>query len=148
MRFVTRLAEPPGIFRHHESTFKLTVSQADDVALRIPKAKVDRMHGKNLTRKPDLLLVLAVVVVLGALMSTTVQAAEPFQFKPQSRLAKLTADFDENSYRLTGFGKTNAGLHISMSPPAAAEESYLDNGGSERGMNNQSDVFLSIRLPW
>jgi len=106
------------------------------------------MRGKNLTRKPDLLIVLAVVVALGALMSTTVQAAEPFQFKPQSRFAKLTADFDENGYRLTGFGKINAGLHVSMSPPPDVEKSYHASGGSKHGMSNQSDVFLSIRLPW
>jgi hypothetical protein len=112
------------------------------------RGKVERMRGKNLTRKPDPLILLAVVVTLAALMSTTVQAAEPFQFEPQSRFARLTADFDENGYRLTGLGNTDAGLHVSMTPPADVEKSYHASGGSKRGMHNTSDVFLSIRLPW
>lgn len=106
------------------------------------------MRGKNLTRKLDPLILLALIVALGAVMSTTVQAAEPFQFQSQSRLARLTADFDENGYRLTGLGNTDAGLHVSMSPPPDVEKSYHASGGSMRGMHNKSDVFLSIRLPW
>ena len=106
------------------------------------------MRGKNLTRKPDPLILLALVVTLGAVMSTTVQAAETFQFQSQSRLSRLTADFDENGYRLTSLGNTDAGLHISMNPPADVEKSYHASGGSMRGMHNKSDVFLSVRLPW
>jgi hypothetical protein len=104
------------------------------------------MRGK--IRKPDSLILLAVVVTLGAVMSTTAQAAEPFQFEPQSRLTRLTADFDENGYRMTGVGNSAAGLHLSLNPPADVEKSYLASGGSMRGMHNQSDVFVSIRLPW
>lgn len=106
------------------------------------------MRGENLTRTPDPLILLAVVIVLGALMITTVQAAEPFQFKQQSRFAKLTADFDENGYRLASLGETDVGLHVSMNPPPDIEKSYHASGGSKHGMSNQSDVFLSIRLPW
>jgi hypothetical protein len=106
------------------------------------------MRGKYLTRKPDPLILLALVVTLGAVMSTTVQAAEPFQFQSQSRLARLSADFDENGYRLSRLGDTDAGLHISMNPPPDVEKSYHASGGSMHGMHNKSDVFLSIRLPW
>ncbi len=88
------------------------------------------------------------VVTLGAVMSATAQAAEPFQFKPQSRLAKLTANFDESGYRMTRHGNIAAGLHVFMSPPPEVRKSYLDSGGLQRGMRNKSDVFLSIRLPW
>ncbi len=118
------------------------------MALHETGAKVERMRGKYLFRKPDPLILLAVVVTLSALMSTTAQAAEPFQFEPQSRLTRLTADFDENGYRLIGVGKSAAGLHLSMKPPADVRKSYLASGGSKHGMHNQSDVFLSIRLPW
>ena len=106
------------------------------------------MNRKNLIRKPDPLMLLAVAVALGAVMSTMVHAAEPFQFKPQTRLANLAAVLDEDGYRLTSLGNTGAGLHVSMTPPAAVEEGYLDTGGSKRGLNNSSDVYLSIRLPW
>ena len=106
------------------------------------------MRGKNLTRKPDPLILLALVVTLGAVMSTAVQAAEPFLFQSQSRLARLTADFDENGYRLTSLGSSDAGLHVAMNSPADVEKSYHASGGSKRGMHNKSDVFLSIRLPW
>ncbi|MFV1973172.1 MAG: hypothetical protein ACC648_05570 [Thiohalobacterales bacterium] len=118
------------------------------MALHETGAKVERMRGKYLFRKPDPLILLAVVVTLSALMSTTAQAAEPFQFEPQSRFSRLTADFDKNGYRLTGLGNSAFGLHISMNPPADVKKSYLASGGSKRGMRNQSDVFLSIRLPW
>lgn len=106
------------------------------------------MRGKHLIRKPDPLILLAVVVTLFALISTTAQAAEPFQFEPQSRFVRLTAGFDENGYRLTGMGKSAAGLHISMNPPPDVEKSYRASGAPKRGIRNQSDVFLSIRLPW
>jgi len=101
--------------------------------------KADRMNRKNLTRKPDPLMLLVAAVVLGAVMSTTVRAAEPFQFKPQDRLAGLVSMFGEEGYRVTRLGNTDAGLHVSMTPPAGVK------GGSKHGLKN---MYLSIRLPW
>ena len=101
-------------------------------------------------RKPDSLVLLALIVTLAAVMSTTVQAAEPFQFKPQARLADLATVLDESGYRVASLGNTSAGMHVSMAPPSAVEESYPARASDDlnRGLRNMSEVYLSIRLPW
>lgn len=109
---------------------------------------MDRMRGKNLIKRPDPLMLLAVIVTLCAVMSTTVNAAELIQFQPQSRLAKMTAAFDENGYRVTGLGDSSAGLHVSLTPPPEVREVNRANAVSSRGQRGLSDVYLSIRLPW
>jgi hypothetical protein len=106
------------------------------------------MSRKNMIRKPDTLVLLALIVTLGAVMSTTVQAAEPFQFKPQPRLANLADVLEESGYRVTSLGNTRAGMHVSMVPPATVEEGYPASGDSNRGLKNMSEVYLSVRLPW
>jgi len=106
------------------------------------------MRANNLTRKADPLMLLVAAVVLAAVMSTAVQAAEPFQFNPQQGLTSLAAVFDESGYRVTTLGHSGTGLHVSMSPPSGARESYFAGAGTRHNPVNMSDIYLSIRLPW
>ncbi len=106
------------------------------------------MNGNRLTRKPDPLLLLAMAVVLGAVLSTSVQAAEPHGFLPVSLQSDPAPTLDENGYRIVRFGKHGAALHVSMSPPPAVGESYRTSGNQQDVSDDLSEVFLSVNLPW
>jgi hypothetical protein len=111
--------------------------------------KADSMSRKDVIRKANPLVLLAIVITLGALMSTTgVQAADLFQFKPQPQLANLADVMEESGFHVTSLGNSSAGLHVSMVPPAAVEVNHPASVDTVQGLKDMSEVYLSIRVPW
>ena len=106
------------------------------------------MNGRHHFRKPDPLLLLVAAITLGAVMSTTVNAAEPVIPSMAFRQPELFSTFDGNGFRLSRIGDTNAGLHVSLQPPAEVEQTASANSGSQQDLKDLLDVYLSVRLPW
>jgi hypothetical protein len=107
--------------------------------LRIHREAV-MMKSRNTNRKPDMLL--ALLVTLGVMMTSTAGAAESFLSKPNF------ADLQDGDVTLARAEHGGAGLHMSFISPSA----LLGNNQSSQAAISQNgtlpNVYLSLRLPW
>ena len=93
-------------------------------------------------RKPDPLKLLAILVTMAVLMTSAVDAAEPFYESLN------LADLADGELMITPLGRQGAGIHMS----------YQDNPNqhitvNSTSLNNQPTsstpaVFLAVRVPW
>jgi len=99
---------------------------------------------KSRNRKPGLdpLILLALLVALGVMTTSTISAAEAFLSKP-----KLT-DLEDGDITLAGAERGGAGLHMSFMSPSELysnrESDYVVTGDT----GALPDVYLSLRLSW
>ena len=90
----------------------------------------------------DPLILLAVLVTLGVMMTTTVSADESFISNPNF------TDLQDGDVTLARAEHGGAGIHMSFMSPSAL------NGNSQSSyvLTSQAlsmpDVYLSLRLPW
>jgi len=96
---------------------------------------------KNLIRKPDPLMLLALLVCVGVFTTTAVDAGETFFSNP------TLADLRDGDLRLAEAGGGDVGVHMSFQTPATAYDGM--HAGSRRQQSVSSpNVYLSVRLPW
>ena len=97
---------------------------------------------KHNHRKPDPLMLLVILVSLAVLMTSAVDAAEPF-YKTLS-----LADIQDQEVQLTPVGKHGAGLHMSyQSNPYIYEPAKLNRANVQQVAASPT-FFLSVRVPW
>jgi hypothetical protein len=100
------------------------------------------MESKYTKRKLDPLMLLAVLVMLGVMMTSTVSADESFISKPNF------TDLQDGDITLARSERGGAGIHMSLISPSGL------NGNSQSGYILTSDallkpdIYLSLRLPW
>jgi hypothetical protein len=101
------------------------------------------MKSRYPKRRPDPLMLLAVLVTLGVMMTSTVGAAESFFRNPSF------TDLQDGDITLAGAEHGSASIHMSFMPPSALnmnrDPSYLVLTDFTWSM---PDVYLSLRLPW
>lgn len=93
-------------------------------------------------RKPDLLILLAMVVVFSALMTTTATAAETFFSKPNLE------DLYDGDVTVARMSSRGPAVHMSVIPPADVRHGEMINAGAARQVVATPEVYLSVRLPW
>jgi hypothetical protein len=93
-------------------------------------------------RKPDPLKLLAIVVTVAVLMTSAVDAAEPFH-GPLN-----LADLADGELMIAPVGRQGAGIHMSY----PGNPGRYDEGGSthldQKQASSSPAVFLSVRVPW
>ena len=100
------------------------------------------MKNRYPKRRHDPLILLAVLVTLGVMMTATVSAEETFLSKPNF------TDLQDGDVILARAEHGGAGIHMSFMSPSGL------NGSSQASymLTSQDfsmpDVYLSLRLPW
>jgi hypothetical protein len=104
--------------------------------------EVVMMKNRNSRHRPDPLMLLAILVMLGAMMTSTASAGESFLSKPSF------TDLEDGDITLAGAEQGGAAIHMSFMSPSVLH----GNNPSDQVVINQSgtlpDVYLSLRLPW
>jgi len=97
---------------------------------------------KHTHRKLDPLMLLVILVSLAVLMTSVVDAAEPFY----NTLS--LADIQDQEVQLTPVGRHGAGLHMSyQSNPYIYEPAKLNRANVQQVAASPT-FFLSVRVPW
>jgi hypothetical protein len=100
------------------------------------------MKSKNTKRWIDPLMLLAVLVTLGVMMTATVSADESFISNPNIN------DLQDGDVTLAKSEHGGAGIHMSIMSPSAlnvnSDSSYVLTSVN----GSMPDVYLSLRLPW
>jgi hypothetical protein len=100
------------------------------------------MKNRYPKRRHDPLILLAVLVTLGVMMTATVSAEESFLSKPNF------TDLQDGDVILARAEHGGAGIHMSFMSPSALK----GNSQSSHALTSQAfsmpDVYLSLRLPW
>ena len=99
--------------------------------------------GKQTLRKPDPLVLLTVLVAVGVLVTTGVDAGERFRLGSQN-----FADMLDGDVSLTQLGHSGAGLHLSVESVPGTQQLLTASQMSGREQNKMPGVFLSVRMPW
>ena len=99
------------------------------------------MKDRNTKHRFDPLMLLAVLVMLGVMMSSTAGAAESF-------LSKLSfTDLEDGDITLAGAERSGAAIHMSFMSPSVLygnkQSGYIVNPSGAL-----PDIYLSLRLPW
>ena len=97
---------------------------------------------KHTHRKLDPLLLLAILVSLAVLMTSAVDAAEPF-YKKLS-----LADIQDQEVQLTPVGKHGAGFHMSYQSNPYKYEPVTSSRTHVQQVVSSPTFFLSVRVPW
>jgi len=97
---------------------------------------------KHTPRKLDPLLLLAILVSLAVLMTSAVDAAEPF-YKTLS-----LADIQAQEIQLTPVGKHGAGFHMSYQTNPYIYEPVTSSRTNLQQVAASPTFFLSVRVPW
>ena len=97
---------------------------------------------KHTHRKLDPLLLLAILVSLAVLMTSAVDAAEPF-YKTLS-----LADIQDQEVQLTPVGKHGAGFHMSYQTNPYIYEPVTSSRTNLQQVAASPTFFLSVRVPW
>ncbi|MEN8206104.1 MAG: hypothetical protein ABFS24_08825 [Pseudomonadota bacterium] len=108
--------------------------------LSVPRSAMFR--DKHTHRKLDPLMLLAIFVSLGVLMTSAVAAAEPFY----NTLS--LANLQDQEVRLTPVGKHGAGLHMSYQTNPYRYEPLKFNRTNVQQTVSSPTFFLSVRVPW
>lgn len=100
------------------------------------------MKSRNRKHRLDPLTLLALLLALGVMTTSTVSAAESFLSKPE------LSDLQDGDITLAGAEHGGAGLHMSFMSPSElysnSESDYVVT--SDTGV--LPDVYLSLRLSW
>ena len=100
------------------------------------------MKSRYTKHRLDPLILLAVLVTLGVVLTATVSAEETFLSKPNFD------DLQDGDVTLARAGRGGAGIHMSFMLPSALN----GNSQSSAVLTSQAlsvpDVYLSLRLPW
>jgi hypothetical protein len=100
------------------------------------------MKSENTKRRLDPLMLLAVMVITGVMMTSPVSAAESFLSKPNF------TDLQDGDIILAGTKHGSPGIHMSFLSPS---ELYANSHSGHVVMGftgTMPDVYLSLRLPW
>ena len=100
------------------------------------------LKGKFQIRKPDPLILLAMVVGFSALMPATATAAETFFSKPGFD------DFMDGDVKVARMGQRGPAVHMSVISPADVRHGEMINASAVRQAAAVPEVYLSVRLPW
>lgn len=105
------------------------------------------IRGKSHRRRPDPLLLLAAVVILGAVMTSAATAGELFNFfpKPQSIYGLQSQD---DGFTVASMDHTGGGFNVSLTPPHELPQDFLDGQESAQKQEMLSHVFVFFRYPW
>lgn len=93
-------------------------------------------------RKPDPLKLLAIVVTIAVLMTSAVDAAEPFH-----RSLNL-ADLADGELMITPVGRQGAGVHVTYQSTPKQYDTVKGASLNTRSSGSTPAVFLSVRVPW
>jgi len=100
------------------------------------------MKSRFTRRRLDPLMLLAVLVTLGVMVTSTAGAADSFLRKPSF------TDLEDGDITLTGEERGRAGIHMSFMSPSAlygnSQSGYLVTGSAV----TLPDIYFSLRLPW
>jgi len=97
---------------------------------------------KHSHRKLDPLMLLAILVSLAVLMTSAVDAAEPFY----NTLS--LADIQDQEVQLTPVGRHGAGVHMSYQSNPYMYEPAKSNRTNLQPVTSSPTFFLSVRVPW
>ena len=97
---------------------------------------------KHSHRKLDPLMLLVILVSLAVLMTSVVDAAEPFY----NTLS--LADIQDQEVMLTPVGKYGAGMHMSYQTNPYIYEPVRFNRNNLQQVVSSPTFFLSVRVPW
>jgi len=93
-------------------------------------------------RKPDPLKLLAIVVTIAVLMTSAVDAAEPFHESLN------LADLADGELMITPLGRQGAGIHMSYQGNPGQYDSGKGTHLDSQPTSSSPAVFLSVRVPW
>jgi hypothetical protein len=98
------------------------------------------MKSKHTNRRPGTLL--AALVTLGVMLTTTAGASESFFSKPNF------TDLQDGEVTLASSTRSGAGVHMSFMSPSQ----LVGNGQSSHVISSSAgtlpNVYLSLRVPW
>ena len=100
------------------------------------------MKNRYTKRRPDPLMLLALLVTLGVMMTATVSADEPFLSKPNF------TDLQDGDVTLARAEHGGAGLHMSFMSPSVLNVNRDSSYVLTSFTGTMPDVYLSLRLPW
>lgn len=101
------------------------------------------MHRKKrIIRKPDPLMLMALLVSLSMLMTTTVDAGESFFSDPN------LSDLVNGDLKLTEVGHRGAGIHMFFQTPVNELDDVAPDPREFAQNEPVADFFLSVRIPW
>jgi hypothetical protein len=106
------------------------------------------LTGRHHYRKPDPLWLLAAAVAFAAVMSTAVQAGDPFLQYAPAQPAYLLSVGQDGGLTVARVGRDGGDVHVSLYPPPEVIEGIRASGGSEADLEKFTNVFLSLRFPW
>jgi hypothetical protein len=100
------------------------------------------MKSKHSRRRLDPLILLAVLVTLGVMLTSTAGAADSFLRKPSF------TDLEDGDITLTGEERGRAAIHLSFMSPSALYGSSQSSFPVTGSTTTLPDVYFSLRLPW
>jgi len=100
------------------------------------------IRDKHSYRKLDPLMLLVILVSLGVLMTSAVDAAEPFY-----NTLSMT-DIRDQEVMLTPVGKHGVGMHMSYQTNPYIYEPIKFNRNNVQQVASSPTFFLSVRVPW
>lgn len=93
-------------------------------------------------RKPDPLKLLAIVVTIAVLMTSAVDAAEPFHESLN------LADLADGELMITPLGRQGGGIHMSYQGNSSQNNSVKGASLNNQPTRSTPAVFLTVRVPW
>jgi hypothetical protein len=100
------------------------------------------LRKKHHFRKPDPLVLMAILVGLGVLMTTAVHANETFFSNPS------LPDLVNGDIVLTSIGHHGAGVRMFYKTPANEFTGELPESLHSDQNKTAPDVYLSVHIPW
>ena len=105
------------------------------------------LRSKHRFRKADPLLLLAAVVALGVVISTSVQAGDEFSLSPSAFTDRVSVMLTRANL-VAGRDNVTEGFQFSMRPPPDIRAGMDGQGKRAGGFDGSADIYLSWRLRW
>ena len=100
------------------------------------------LRKKRIYRKPESLMLMALLISLSVFMTTAVDAGETFFSNPN------LPDLINGDIKLTEVGHHGAGVHMSFQTPANNLSNTKPGNLDATQYVPAADISLSVRIPW